>query len=77
MKYLLSFFLLIFSFGAIAQVQKAKEDLPENKINPNQHLKQPVPFDRRMYEKKSNKRHDQKTKSRRKRKALEDSLENK
>ena len=39
--------ILLFSFAASAQVEKAKNDLPENKVNPNKNaIHKPIIVDR-------------------------------
>lgn len=47
MKYAYSLLIMLFSLCANAQVEKAKDDLPENKINPNKTaVRKPIIVDR-------------------------------
>lgn len=72
MKYLFSFLIVLFSMAASAQVQRAKDDLPENKINPNASQKKHVVFDKKMEQRKSNKRLREKKRKREEREEIKD-----
>lgn len=46
MKLIFTFIILLYALTSSAQIERAKDDLPENKINPNGHRIIHTPVDR-------------------------------